>query len=196
MKTDIENRYRFDLPEGTIYVHVRAAETKWYGYGDERYSVTIPCVYMTTTESVKGWRYEEARDYVKIRGRRYSIDTCAERLPESQRRVIDWGPDTGQRMPAWQRARRNDPYRGGFRNAEDQAVGDGAKARDALWDICARAGEMLDEEHPEWALESARMELLAEVSSHESKISRAREEIERGQAEIRKVEARMEALTA
>ena len=196
METEIAGQYRFDILEGTIWVTVRPAETKTYSGQDGPWSATYARIVVSTTEPANRWREQgDPRGMVKLRGRAYSIDVAASMVPETQRYTIDWGPEKGK-VVTWTHDTQGDPYRDGFRNADDAPVSDGAKARDQLWDIVEKVGDLLDSEHPQWRVESARKELEVQINSHQYAVTRALETVEKERTAIRALEVRIEALTA
>lgn len=189
--TAIPGRYRFDLPEGTVWLTVTTAkvETRGTVWDGDRREVAYPKVRVHTTEVHS--MQDDAPGYVKIRGRQYLIDTTYRLVPEAERRTYGDG-----RVIGWEHQFHEAPGQGAFRNADGRPVGWDTKARGQLDEIVKNACSALDAEHPEWRIQSVRAYLERERSSHETRIARGRAEIAAAEDEIRKLDARIEELTA
>jgi hypothetical protein len=142
--------HEVEVSAGKLYVMVLSAERRTYGGGWRGETSTEEIkgrVWLATDPEFKG---DVELGYVKVRGRKYTIEHPIQRLPEGQARI---NHETGI---TW-RWNSESSYMGGFRNDKHQQVSFQSKAWDSLGAIEREALDKFAEEHPEWEQESSRL---------------------------------------
>lgn len=181
------NVYKYDVPEGTVYVEILRAETEDEGprWADmDHCKVGKPRVQVRTTLH---HTYDGPREFVKIRGRRYSSRVDYARL-EPKRHYSD----RLGRLRKWQ-----GEYAGsqdGHRNEDGARMAWDSKASERLDQIHLDVLDMFEAENPEWRKVSVRLALESCRSTFLGRAKAAREEMEQHLATVAQIEARLAAL--
>lgn len=182
------NVFKYDVPEGTVYVEILRAETEDEGprWADmDHCKVGKPRVQVRTTLH---HTYDGPREFVKIRGRRYSSRFDYARLDESNRHFTD----RLGRLRKWQ-----GEYRGtqdGHRNENGDAIAWDSKASERLDQIHLDVLDMFEAENPDWRRVSVRLALESDRSTFLGRANAAREEMEQHLATVAQIDAKLAAL--
>lgn len=174
---------KVETEAGTFYVRVLAAERKtYYSDGQNREEIQ-PRAWVSTDPKFES---NVELGYVKIRGRKYSVEHTVKRVP-------GWSGEHESREPYWQ----TEPsYRGGYRNDKRGPVSYDAKAYGLLRDMESAALDRFAEEHPDWARESTRLLFERERDNHLSKKRRLELEADQEDIEAARWQKRLDDLLA
>lgn len=175
--------HKVETEAGTFYVRVLAGERKTYYSGGEHREEIQPRAWISTDPEFES---NVELGYVKIRGRKYSIEHTVKRMP-------GWSNEHETREPYWQT---ESSYRGGYRNDKRGPVSYEAKAYSQLREMESAALDRFAEEHPDWARESARRLFERERDHLLSKAETARREAARHEIEAADWQVRIDQLAA
>ncbi|WP_405799504.1 hypothetical protein [Streptomyces sp. NBC_01506] len=181
------HHFEYEIAGGKIYLRVLMAERrkieKWDGDVSLPAEEILPRVHLGTDPE---WKGEVALGFVKVRGRKYSIEQISKRLPEAQARrrggASHWTYETS--------------YVGGYRNDRGRKVDYSAKAWGSLGEIEREVLDRFHEEHSEWVKNSTRklFEYKRDSLTREAKSKRA--EADKDDAAAAKWQARIDELDA
>lgn len=140
--------FRLDEPEGVFYVRILPAYEDESRVNDGRVTVEIPSLRVSTFVNADRWNGE--RGLVKVKGKLYSIDD-------------PWSFGAAGHEGDWHSSFRK--YSGSGRRTEAGAdLGWRSPTRDTLRKLSARVRDRFVADHPEWAKESVRIRLAADLA--------------------------------
>lgn len=175
--------HKVETEAGTFYVRILAAKRGTYYQDGQTVEEITPRARISTDPTFES---DVELGYVKIRGRKYSIE-------HTVKRMRGWETEHESREPYWQT---ETGYRSGYRNDKGNLVSYEAKAYGQLRDMESAALDRFVEEHSDWVRESTRRLFEQERNHLLSKAETARQEAAKHEIEASKWQARIDELVA
>jgi hypothetical protein len=159
-----------ELPEGTVYVTIRAADERQTSTDRGNVKWLRPEVNVTTDPD------RDTYGYITLRGRKYRANQ-------------DYAPLTGEFSDAPQKSVRtgrmlywtwiHTPYNGGYRNESGTQVDFDSPVYEKLDIIVAAALARFAEDNPLWMRESRRMFYQAKIRKANNEVANLREQLKK-----------------
>ncbi|MFJ6183736.1 hypothetical protein [Streptomyces sp. NPDC092295] len=180
--------FEYEIANGKLYLRVLMAERRVFQRWDGDVSLPVeemrPRVYVSTDPE---WQGNVDLGFVKVRGRKYTIEQISKRMPEAE--IRHRTGDTSY----WTH---ESSYLGGYRNDRGGRVTYQAKAWDSLGAIEREVLDRFHEEHPEWVKDSTRKLFEYERNHLTSEAKTKRKEADEADEKAAKWQARIDQLGA
>ncbi|KUJ70813.1 hypothetical protein ACZ90_00395 [Streptomyces albus subsp. albus] len=176
--------HEYKLTEGSVFVRLHAAEITTKGdWGEPKTEAFNHRLGISTTPST---RHDAERRFLKIRGRKYSIDfTTHKRVREYETRngvVRRWALDYIA-------------YSGAYLNEKGVAMDYSTAAHARLDEIVHEVLDLFEVDNPDWTKTSERLALEHERARWTSRSAQARSEVSKADAKIAELAERIAAYT-
>lgn len=170
----MKRNYRYDLPEGTVYVVIRPAQVESVWCGDAptgRLELTTPYVEVATklqySEDGRAYLPDAPQGYIKVGNHRYRVEDNY-RPTTAQEKEISTRTD-GPRP--WRTGGLSTPHRGGVRRESGSQVDHDSPVLKKIDPVIMRALEMFAEEVPDWDVRSIAAHLEGVVRKSETEVA-------------------------
>lgn len=169
----MKRNYRYDLPEGTVYVVIRPAEVKSVWCGDApkgRVDQITPYVEVSTklqySEDGRTYLSDAPEGYVKVGNHRYRVEDNYR--PTTAQEKETWTRPDGPQL--WTTSGISSPWDGGIHRESGSRVDYDSPVLKKINPVIMRALAEFTKEVPDWDFRSTALHLEGEVRSAETEV--------------------------